>query len=245
MVATSIVNLDRHSAAELAGNCADKHDDYSHEIYCLELFRRAVAGKSEECWQFIVSVYEHQVALWIRLKARGLADSELANMVGESFARFWQYFTPRHLNAATRLGEVLQYMRACAISTAQDWVRSSRRQKEDTFSDLKVADTNPDGDDAVERLPTPASQRTDAVAERELWTNELWTSIHAIPNTEQERRVAELSWSEGLKPTQIEAACPGLFSSVQQVYEIKRALLDRLGKDKRLQQLYQSRPNVR
>jgi hypothetical protein len=54
---------------------------------------------------------------------------------------------------------------------------------------------------------------------------------------EEDKVVAILSWTYGLRPQEIQARRPDLFPDVRRVYQVKRNLVNRLQRDSVIQQL--------
>ena len=220
-----------YTPEQLATACADRQADASHEPFCVELFRRALHGLQHEsgvCWAHISTTYSSLVAGWVRLKARGLAPHEQTALTADVFARFWKYFTPSHLQVARGLGPILGFLRSCAVSVALDWVRSAQRQREDSLNAL-------DGSDAAPALTVESAENT---AQRQIMLDAIWQAIAAEVRNERERVVAQLTFSEGLKPAQIYAAHTELFRHAADVHEAKRVLLERLRHNPTLREYY-------
>jgi DNA-directed RNA polymerase specialized sigma subunit len=57
---------------------------------------------------------------------------------------------------------------------------------------------------------------------------ELWEVIGRLLPNEREQRLAHLLFHCGLKAREIVRHCPGEFSDVREVYQLRRTLLERL-----------------
>ena len=58
--------------------------------------------------------------------------------------------------------------------------------------------------------------------------DELWETIKSILATEREKRVAYLLFHCNLKPREIVRYCPAEFSSEEEIYRLKRNIMERI-----------------
>jgi hypothetical protein len=66
------------------------------------------------------------------------------------------------------------------------------------------------------------------LAEDRYHESELWETIKSILPGERERRVAYLHFHCNLKPREIVRYCPGLFSGEDEIYRLKRNIMERI-----------------
>ncbi len=185
---------------------------------CFELFRRAVDEGDQAAWAAIHAQYDRLVRTWLGSPYR--ADGSIVNAV---FARFWlahrgdQPFADRY----TGMGEVMAYLKTCAVNTRIDvWRQRKRRERlrEALTSALKV-------------------QSQVSYGER-LADGERWAAARALVGErlrdDQERAVVELHYGQDLPPREVFRARPDLFDSPRAVSRAKERLLKRLARDETL-----------
>jgi hypothetical protein len=57
---------------------------------------------------------------------------------------------------------------------------------------------------------------------------ELWEHLSCLFPNKREQRLMYLSYNCGLKPGEIIRLCPGEFSDVQEIYRLRRSILERM-----------------
>jgi hypothetical protein len=145
-------------------------------------------------------------ALASSLDAAARLDSE-DNYVAQAFTRFWQATTQQRLEFNT-LAAALRYLRASLNGALLDLVRADGRPKE---------------------IPRPVSgQAKESWAEDSSEGQELWEVIGSLVPDLRERRLAYLLFHCGLKPREIVRFCPEEFSSVEDIYQLWRIIVERL-----------------
>lgn len=217
--------------------CRDRQDDASHERFCLELFRRAVSGEDETCWEILYENYKGLLCHWILKFARsvGYEVEDLDTLVVDTLAAFWSAFTVGKLAESRGLGSVLTYLKACAVTAVQQEMRIQARldrQNEDRLALEEVEMAVPD-----ERLP-------DSLVGQQMDAQRLWQIVRQACNDEDELLLAELNFSMGLKPAEIVARYPDDFPSVDDVYSLLRNLRNRLRRNNELRQLWTKTDSV-
>jgi RNA polymerase sigma factor (sigma-70 family) len=122
------------------------------------------------------------------------------------------------------LAAVLKYLKMCVHSVIADEVRSRQaRQYEET---LELIDHEPASDDPADDVVSNISAQG------------LWQVIQEELNGEDERVLIYLAYVQGMKPSEISNQHNRLFPSVEDVYRIKRNVLERLRRNRRLQTLF-------
>ena len=122
------------------------------------------------------------------------------------------------------LAAVLKYLKMCVHSVIADEVRSRQaRQYEET---LELIDHEPASDDPADDVVSNISAQG------------LWQVIQEELNSEEERVLVYLAYVQGMKPSEIRSQYKRLFPSVEDVYRIKRNVLERLRRNRRLQKLF-------
>lgn len=222
--------VDPLTTAQLIEHCQAEAEEYrqtrqSDSTYCFALFRRALAERDQAAWSALYRQYQPLVTYWVSRYTRFPATGETAELfVNEAFARFWlQVAKPDKIEAFRTLGAYLNYLRLCAHSAVEKYLR--RQQKDALF----VAAALPD--DLANR------QHLEDETARAVWLAEVATSVAEIIQGERERLVAEASWVYGLPPRQIQTMYPAQFATVAEVSQVKRNLVERLQRHARLKKL--------
>jgi hypothetical protein len=227
--------LEQLSTNELARCCAEETAKFlrqhkSNDRYCLELFRRAIAESDNDAWASIYQQYAPLVLTWVTQHqgaTLAMGQDGSSGLVNAVFAKFAQALTPAKLPNFASLASILKYLKMCVHSVVADEVRSRQsRQFEETLDSLAQ---EPASDD-------PAEDVVSALA-----AQSLWQIIQEELNSEEERVLLYLAYVQGLKPGEICSQRRELFPSVDDVYRIKRNVLERLRRSRRLQLLYRHR----
>jgi DNA-directed RNA polymerase specialized sigma24 family protein len=214
------MDLRQLSIARLADACRDETDKYRRretycQDYCFELFRRAIRDRSETAWDAIVSQYRGILLAWIRRHPASVAAGEDDDYwVNRSFERFWRAIGPDRFDQFASLAALMNYLKVCVHSVLLDEIRSRESAPRDPLPESEIEDG--DGDD-VENL-----------ALRGLSARELWRAVDRELQDESERLVFRLSFVLDLRPREIHERSPDRYSTVAEVYRIKRNVLDRL-----------------
>jgi hypothetical protein len=185
------------------------------DVYCFELFARAVVCRDALAWDAVIAQYRGIVLAYIRQHpAVALAREDEDFWVNRTFQRFWLAVGPDRFGRFPDLAALLKYLKMCAHSVLVDEVRSRRA------TDLVPLD----------EVPPQASTYEDAelLAVDELASNELWEAVKRTLPEESERLVAYLSLARAWKPSEIYARHNDRYPSVTDVYRIKRSVLERL-----------------
>jgi len=123
----------------------------------------------------------------------------------------------------TDLASILKYLKMCLGSVLLDAARVRRRQ-----ACLSIDDLPSD----APTIDDPSAAIVGQIAGRELWQ-----AVEAELRDESERLVAQLSFVAGLTPRDICARHPDRFAEVNDVYRLKRNLIERLRRSQAIQQL--------
>ncbi len=202
------------STADLLQKCQRQSQDAAHEPFCLELFRRAIVYRCGEAWYGIYIHYYPLVRYWLAL--RGIADADLQDdLVQDTFMAFWNCYTTEKLQAATGLASVLAYLKSCAFTSVAQWQRR----------DKLITEPLPDDEWGF------AGNALEVDVEKNTAAHVLSTRLkhHCVDRRDQ--LVALWVLIEGIKPAVLAQQYPEEFPEVQEVYRVKRNLLDRLQRD--------------
>ncbi len=200
----------------LADRCMSEINNYrrgeaSSDQYCLEIFRRAMHEHDSEAWTLLVDRFKEFLLAAFRRHPRKEAASHLdspENYVDRAFARFWVAAAHNQQVTFTSLGAALRFLRLCLNSTILDMLRSYARTKEVP-------------------LPDPGFAGEPAVVDPDE-ESELWEVIRTMLPGERERRLAFLLYHCNLKPREIVRRFPQEFSNVDEIYRLRRNIVDRL-----------------
>ena len=224
--------LQQLSINELAHCCSEETNKFlkqsaSNDRFCLELFRRAITKRDDDAWACIYQQYAPLVLTWVnqhQSAAPLLGQDGSASLVNAAFAKFSQALTPAKMGNFDSLAAVLKYLKMCVHSVIADEVRSRQsRQFEET---LELIEHEPASDDPADDVVSNLSAQG------------LWQVIQEELNGEDERVLIYLAYIHGMKPSEISSQNRRLFPSVEDVYRIKRNVLERLRRNRRLQNMF-------
>lgn len=220
--------VEQLSVNDLARCCAEETNKFlrqsaSNDRYCLELFRRAIVRRDDDAWASIYQQYAPLVLTWVNQHQSAtslLGQDGGAPLVNAVFAKFAQALTPVKMGNFDSLAAVLKYLKMCVHSVIADEIRSRQaRQYEET---LESIEQEPSADDPAEDVVSGLSAQS------------LWQVIQEELNGEDERLLIYLAYVQGMKPGEICAHNRRYFPSVEDVYRIKRNVLERLRRNRRL-----------
>ena len=147
-----------------------------------------------------------------------------APLVNATFAKFAQALTPAKMEHFDSLAAILKYLKMCVHSVVADEVRSRQsRQYEET---LELIEQEPASDDPADDVVSNISAQG------------LWQVIQEELNGEDERMLIYLAYIQGMKPSEISSQHRRFFPTVDDVYRIKRNVLERLRRNRRLQMMF-------
>lgn len=218
--------LEQIPPQQLLTSCRDIRKDRTHERFCLELFRRAIVSKSQECWSLIYEQYVRLVFAWtLRFVKTNeqIGVAQVDDLVQDAFASFWRSYTPDHFKRATSIGSVLNYLQSCAWSSVQHARRKVRLQQVEW-------DVNPGQNLSTSHLP-----------EQEILTKvnaeKLWQVVESSCSNKREEQIARLRFVDGLKPKEIIARFPEIAQTEQELYKVIRNIKDRIKRHPYMQEL--------
>jgi DNA-directed RNA polymerase specialized sigma24 family protein len=213
-----IQELGQLPTAAVATSCATEARRFargeSHcDGYAIELLKRAFAGDLAAYSAFLTE-YRWIVVTWIRRHRACGVEEDDDYWVDCTFERFWRTVHKRGLACFPTLATIVQYLKLCAHSVLMDAARA--RQADRLVGPIDVHAAN-----------LPGEQMDESVL-GELVARDLWRAIERELKTESEREVACLSFVWGLTPREIRDRRSDLYASIDDVYRIKRNVLERL-----------------
>ena len=179
------------------------------------LFRRSIARGDDLAWSGLYDLYHAVVDSWIARQAPALSYEDREALVNETFARFYRSVSPEKLKRFPSVRSLLAYLKRCAWSVTADDRRSQRARSREEPLEFT------DQEESV--LDDPA----DIVA-AQLATQELWQIIWGEATSAEERLILQVVCALGKSPRQLQQSYPLLFPSVEDIYRIKRNVLERL-----------------
>jgi len=208
-------SLSEMSLAALTQCCTQELAKYrrkepSNDIYCLEIFRRAVMQRDNEAWTILRALFSESVKLWIArhpYREAALRHEPENNYIDDTFRRFWQAVSDQQLAFSTLAG-ALSYLHLCLNCAIMDTLRAFSRPREERIPDYGHPD--------------------EPLVEDRYNENELWETIKSILPGAREQRVAYLLFHCNLKPREIVRYCPGEFSGEEEIYRLKRNIMERI-----------------
>jgi DNA-directed RNA polymerase specialized sigma24 family protein len=213
---------DQMSLTALANRCMSEIENYRrkesyNDLYCLEIFHRALLQRDNDAWNLLVDRFSPMVRSWVRSHPRRDAacrhDSE-ENYVSKTFGRFWQAAAYNQAVRFTSLAAALSYLKTCLTGTILDTLRSYAR------ADLSLNDP----DHPIAEEPAVEDDTDDG--------HELWNVISSLLPNAREQRLAYLLFHCGLKAREVVQFCGQEFSDVNEVYRLRRNIIERLMRNK-------------
>jgi hypothetical protein len=203
------------SVSALAQHCLKEIEKYrrgesSTDEYGVELLRRATLQGDQEAWTSMHQCFGGMVRGWLRRHPKREAACHLEsdeNYVAQAFERFWQATLTQHLEFQS-LAAALQYLRASLNGAILDTLRAYARPAEVS-------------------LPEPG-EAWEPYIEDVTDSSEIWEVLKTMLPNEREQRLAYLLFRCGLKSREIVRFCPHEFSDIQEIYRMRRVIMERL-----------------
>jgi len=201
---------------ELAAQCLRELDHYRRggpcaDIFGLELLRRATFQDNQEAWAWVQHCFGGIVREWLRRYPQREVACQLEseeNYVAQTFERFWQATASNQRVQFSELAAALQYLRASLNGVILDMLRAYARSGE---------------------VPLPGpGESGEPLVEDDTENSEVWESLQLHLANPRELRVAYFLFYCGLGPREIIRFCPQEWSDVQEIYRLRRTIMDRL-----------------
>jgi DNA-directed RNA polymerase specialized sigma24 family protein len=200
----------------LAAQCLRELDHYRRDEPCtdaygLELLRRATFQDNQEAWTWVQHCFGGMVRGWLRRHPQREVACRLESeehYVAQTFERFWQATAFNQRMEFRKLAAALQYLRASLNGAILDMLRAYARPVEIS-------------------LPGPG-EPGEPLVEDNTENSEVWESLLMILSNPREQRLAYLLFHCGLKPREIIRFCPQEWSDVQEIYRLRRTIMERL-----------------
>jgi RNA polymerase sigma factor (sigma-70 family) len=206
---------------ELAERCRAEAERYKETRQavtgsCFELFRQALVEQNQAAWEALYTQYHALVIHWVFSYSRFVETGEdAAFFVNEAFSRMWQYIAkPDMAERFDKLGKCLNYLKLCVGSAIEDYLR--RKQKDALATAVALQEHD-------QLTLSPQAQ-----IEAELTSLELSRMLEESLQDHRERLVAEETWVYNLAPRQIQARYPEIFTTTEEVSQVRRNIIKRL-----------------
>jgi DNA-directed RNA polymerase specialized sigma24 family protein len=204
------------SLPELAAQCRRELDNYRRgepctETYGVELLRRATFQDNQEAWAWMQHCFGKMVRGWLRHHPQREMACRLEseeNYVAQTFERFWQATAFNQRVEFSTLAAALQYLRASLNGVILDMLRAYARPREVSLQE--------------------PGEPGELLVEDNVENSEDWEILHMLLSNPREQRVAYLLFHCGLKPREIVRFCPQEWSGVQEIYRLRRTIMERL-----------------
>jgi len=220
------VDVRRIPLAELGAACREETERFlrhepSRDAFCLEIFRRAVCDRDQQAWVAVFAQYRGMVLAWVRRHPISGSTREGDDYwVNRTFDRFWTAVGPERFGDFPTMAALLRYLKLCAHSVLLDEMRARGAARSEELDDR-----------VTESVETPDVAD---VAIGQLAADDLWAVIVAELQDEGEREVAYCCFVLDLKPREVRERHPQLYATMDDVYRIKRNVLDRLRRNARI-----------
>jgi hypothetical protein len=210
-------SLGELSLTDLTSNCVREMSKYRRkepcdDRYCLEVLRRAVILGQNAAWEAVQRLFSENVRLWINRhphRSIALRHEDEQTYVSDTFRRFWQAVGDQKLTF-TSLAGALSYLHLCSHCAIMDTLRLYARPKEEPLPEYgQIGGYEPWVEDNYHQ-------------------GELWEVIEHLLPGKKEKRVAYLHFHCNLKPREIMRYCPGEFAGEEEIYRLKRNIIERI-----------------
>jgi len=182
----------------------------SNEAFGLELLHRSIVQGDQDAWAGLQQCLSELVRGWLSAHPRretALRCESAESYVALAFERFWQATTKQQLHFGTFAG-ALAYLRASLHGAILDALRAHLRP--------------------AEVLLLESGAGSEPSTEEQAANLDLWEILQTLLPSAREQRLAYLLYHCGLKPREIVRFCPQEWSDVQEIYRLRRNILERL-----------------
>lgn len=200
-----------------------------------ELFRRAIVENDEHAWIGIYTLYASLVSSWIIRLKNDVSQEDLLSLMNGTFAKFARSSSAHRFADFPNVSHLLAYLKKCAQSIFFDAQRSRQWQMatcESYEEILKTLDTASSHDDPANTVETILSLQ------------EIWRIISTMVTAQEELLILHQCCLAGCTPSELQRLYPTIYPSIDDVYRIKRNVLQRLRRNRQLQAYFSERTCV-
>ncbi len=194
----------------------------SDDRYCLEIFRRAMSQRDHYAWDVLQQNFSELVMGWMHRHPYHEAACRIEreeNYVARAFARFWRATVNNPQLEFVSLAAALRFLYASLNGAIIDELRASRPKE--VSLDAAASDES-----------RTFSRQRELVTPEPDDDGEVWQIIESMLPNERERRAAFLLYYCNLKPRDIVRYCVDEFDNVQEIYRLRRNILQRLQRNR-------------
>jgi hypothetical protein len=200
----------------LAALCLAEIDNYRRgepytERYGLELLHRALMKRDQEAWIWVQHCFRGMVYGWVRRHPQRAMACRLEseeNYIAQAFERFWQATACHQQLQFKTLAAALQYLRVSLHGAVLDTLRAYQRPRE-----VSLPEPGAVGEPSMEDVTCDS---------------EIWDILKGLFSNPREQRLAYLLFYCGLKPREIVHYCSPEWSSVHEIYVLRRTIMVRV-----------------
>ena len=204
------------SSWELAAQCLMEIEHFrlgepNTDEFGFALLCRATIQGDQEARVWMHRCYSATVLGWLYRHPCSTAACRLeseANYVAQAFERFWEATTLTQNVEFTTLAAALQYLWACLNGAILNTLRIYALSRELLLPE------------AGEPRKSRVEETTD--------NSEVWEILQTMLPDEREKRLAYLFFHCGLGPREIMRFCPREFSDLQEIYHLRRSMMERV-----------------
>lgn len=192
----------------------------------IEALYHALRQRDPTSWESAWHCWQGRVAAWVRRHPQfRYTGEETAYFVNRAFERLWRAVDAEKLERFANPAQLVQYLKLCVHSVILDELRGPGPEQQVAASSMEE----------MGELPSSEPDAAEAALHK-VRREELWAAVAVHIRSDEDRVLVEAGLVRGLPPRVIAGRYPALFSNVQDVYRIKRNLLERLGRDQRLRE---------
>lgn len=192
----------------------------------IQALYQALLHRDTASWESVWRHWYPRVAGWVRRHPQlRYTGEDVDYFVNRAFEKLWRAVSPEKLEHFQTPAQLIQYLKLCVHSSILDELRGSGPESAVAAASMDELDDVPASEPLVEE-----------VVLRQARHDEVWAAVSAHVRTEEERVLVEAALVRGMPPREIAWRYRGLFGSVDEVYRIKRNLLDRLSRDQKLRE---------
>lgn len=194
----------------------------------IEALYRALSERDAASWEAAWRYWSPRVAGWVRRHPQyRYTGEDVDYFINRAFEKLWRAVDPEKLERFQNPAQLVQYLKLCVHSVILDELRTPASEV------APVAATAEELADVPAPEPTVEEQVVNRVRR-----DALWATVAEHVRSEEERCLVEAMLVRGLPPREVAERYRGLFGGVEEVYRIKRNLIDRLSRDKRLREFF-------
>jgi DNA-directed RNA polymerase specialized sigma24 family protein len=225
----SIQELLRCPVQELAARLAKETkkflaDKTHNDQPGLALFTLAITQNNQEAWTSLYEQYRPLVLNWLmrspQAKRLIAYEGDATSLIDSAFTKFFQSVPPSKIGQFQTLAGLLRYLQRCTYSVVVDLARTKQARCDDPLDEVEH-DSAIDGPESAV-LTGIESQR-------------LWQLIEEV-TSETEYWLLHQTFVEGARPKEVSQDAPAAFPTVEDVYRVRKNVLERLRRNRKLQQ---------